>query len=155
MTDTSTPEQKLEQLIRSKPEQDEFCEAAVRLIADSNDAFDWVGIYLAEDEILQLPETYYQGAEPDHKVIPFDEGICGASARSRETIVVDDVKSDPRYLACSIYTQSEIVVPIIKNGQLYGVLDLDSDTLAAFQSDEQSFLESAANLIADYFNNHT
>lgn len=153
MVRTNTLQQKLQELVRRNQEPDQFCEEAVRLIADSKDLYDWVGIYLAEDETLHLPETFFQGADADHKVIPFDEGICGAAARNRETVVVDDVNSDPRYLACSIFTQSEIVVPILKNGRLFGVLDLDSDTPAAFQSAEQASLESAAELIGTYLQN--
>lgn len=133
---------------------DVFCENAVDLIEQSNPKFDWVGIYRADENLLTLPERFYQGTEPDHKEIPFDEGICGAAARERATIVVDDVNSDPRYLACSLYTQSEIVVPIIAGETLYGVLDLDSDTPAAFGSVEQQTLESAAEIIAGIFQKH-
>ena len=61
-----------------------------------------------------------------------DSGICGAAVREEDTIIVDDVNSDPRYLACSLETKSEIVVPIFKNGKVVGELDIDSHTPAAF-----------------------
>lgn len=129
---------------------DQFCEQAVKYIKDSNDKFDWVGIYLAHENRLHLPSNYFQGPDPDHKEISFSEGICGASASEKSTITVDDVNSDPRYLACSIHTRSEIVVPIIYNDELLGVLDLDSDAPAAFGKEERTALEDAARVIGEY-----
>ena len=146
--------EELRHLSNAKLTRDEFCHKAAGIIADSSEQYDWVGIYLTSDEALTLPEDYYRGLEPEHKVIPFDEGICGAAATQRETVVVDDVTSDPRYLACSISTQSEIVVPIITDQTLYGVLDLDSDTPAAFSTQDQEFLEAAAAIIGKFFSNH-
>ncbi|MCF7804004.1 MAG: GAF domain-containing protein [Candidatus Marinimicrobia bacterium] len=145
----------LESLADDAPDPDSFCTDAVRLIKQSNGKYDWVGIYASRENRLSLPESWFQGATPEHTEISFDEGICGAAARERNTVVVDDVNSDPRYLACSIFTQSEIVVPILsEDGTLYGVLDLDSDTPAAFQSEEQQSLENAAAIIARYFSTH-
>ena len=86
--------------------------------------FDWVGFYMiekglpGEDPVLVLGP--YVGAETPHKRIPLNQGICGAAASSGKTLVVDDVKSDPRYLACSIETRSEIVVPVIVKGKVGG-----------------------------------
>jgi len=130
---------------------DEFCPQAVQLIRDSNEVFDWVGIYLLKGQDLVLPEDYYIGLPSEHTRIPLSQGICGAAATQRNTQVVKDVREDPRYLACSIYTRSEVVVPILHHQTLFGVLDLDSDTPAAFQAPEVRFLESAADLIGAYF----
>ena len=67
-----------------------------------------------------------------HTRIPLNQGICGAAASSGQTVVVDDVSTDPRYLACSLETKSEIVVPIFVDGKVVGELDIDSHFPAAF-----------------------
>ncbi|NIQ08772.1 MAG: GAF domain-containing protein, partial [Gammaproteobacteria bacterium] len=108
---------------------------SVRHIQEYKPYYDWVGVYRLANGELVLPAGWFIGSEPEHQRISLDEGICGAAASDRETIVVDDVRTDPRYLACSIATRSEIVVPIQWQESLYGVLDLDSDTPAAFGTD--------------------
>ena len=78
--------------------------------------YTWVGIYLLEgDELVLGP---YLGKPSPHTRIPLNRGICGAAASQKETIIVDDVNTDPRYLACSIETKSEIVVPIMRDGDV-------------------------------------
>jgi len=148
---SSDPLTTLRQLSNSGIPADQFCPQAVQCIQSYSEQFDWVGIYLLKGESLVLPGQYYVGLSPDHTRIPLDQGICGAAATEQKTIVVENVRKDPRYLACSIRTQSEVVVPILHDQSLYGVLDLDSDTPAAFQSQEIRFLESAADLIGAYF----
>ena len=107
--------------------------------------YTWVGIYVLDGEELVLGP--YLGKPSPHTRIPLGRGICGAAAAERATIVVDDVNSDPRYLACSIETQSEIVVPIMRNGVVLGEIDIDSDEQAAFGKQDRELLESiAANL---------
>lgn len=144
-------EHQLANLIDSGVAPNDFFPEAVQHIRQCNNRFDWVGIYVIQNHELVLLPGYYDGMEPEHKRISLEEGICGAAASARATIVVDDVRSDPRYLACSISTQSEIVVPITKGSTLYGVLDLDSDTPAAFKTPEIQLLERTADLLAEYF----
>ncbi len=141
----------LQHLIDSGVSPDIYFPEAVQYIRQCNSRFDWVGIYVLQNDELVLPPGYYDGMEPEHKHISLEEGICGAAASAGATIVVNDVRSDPRYLACSISTQSEIVVPIMKGRTLYGVLDLDSDTPAAFKTPEIRLLERTAELLAEYF----
>ncbi|MEO6223478.1 MAG: GAF domain-containing protein [Vicinamibacterales bacterium] len=115
--------------------------------------YTWAGIYLLEgDELVLGP---YLGKPSPHTRIPLGRGICGAAATERVTIVVDDVNSDPRYLACSIETRSEIVVPIIvaegpgaDSGRVLGELDIDSDRPAAFGQDDRDLLEAVAAALA-------
>jgi len=109
-------------------------------------AYTWVGIYqLIGDELVLGP---FLGAPSPHTRIPLGRGICGAAATERSTIIVDNVHSDPRYLACSIETQSEIVVPVMRNGTVLGEIDIDSDTPAAFGPRDKQLLEAAAALLA-------
>jgi L-methionine (R)-S-oxide reductase len=89
----------------------------------------------------------YQGAMTVHTRISLNQGICGAAAASGKTVVVDDVKKDPRYLACSIETKSEIVVPIFVHGKVAGELDIDSHFLAAFTDEDRELVEYCAALV--------
>jgi GAF domain-containing protein len=124
---------------------------AVRCVVDlvhaASPRHDWTGIYLMDaggDLVLE----HFIGKPSPHTRISLDRGICGAAARQKETVVVDDVRSDPRYLACSLETQSEIVVPIMKDGRVLGEIDIDSHTPAAFDAHERRALEQVAALLA-------
>ncbi|MDR3747452.1 MAG: GAF domain-containing protein [Acidobacteriota bacterium] len=113
--------------------------------------FDWVGFYmidpgrLGEDPMLVLGP--YVGAETPHKRIPLNQGICGAAVSTGQTVVVDDVNADPRYLACSIETKSEIVAPIFVKDSVVGELDIDSHAPAAFSDADQQLVEHCAALV--------
>jgi L-methionine (R)-S-oxide reductase len=90
----------------------------------------------------------FRGRPTEHTRIPVAAGICGRAAREKRTVIVDDVTADPSYLACSLETRSEIVVPIMKGGVVYGEIDIDGDAAAAYGPADQRFLEEAARLIA-------
>jgi GAF domain-containing protein len=119
--------------------------------------YDWVGWYMIEkngtDSALVLGP--YAGAETPHKRIPLNQGICGAAASSGETVVVDDVNSDPRYLACSIQTRSEIVAPVYVRGKVVGELDIDSHEAAAFGATDRELVEHCATLLGKYLESHS
>ena len=109
--------------------------------------YTWVGIYLLEhDELVLGP---YLGKPSPHTRIPLGRGICGAAATAKATIIVDDVNSDPRYLACSLETQSEIVVPIMRGAEVLGEIDIDSDSRAAFGPQDREMLEAVAALLSE------
>ena len=117
--------------------------------------YNWVGFYMIEksalpgvDPILVLGP--YVGPDTPHKRIPLNKGICGAAAASGTTIVVDDVNSDPRYLACSVNTKSEIVAPIIFKREVVGELDIDSNRPAAFGPQDRKLVEHCAALVGKY-----
>jgi len=116
--------------------------------------YDWVGFYMIEeggvDEEPVLVLGPYVGAVTQHKRIPLNRGICGAAASTGRTVIVDDVSQDPRYLACSIETKSEIVVPIVVKGEVVGELDIDSHTPAAFKPDDRQLVEHCARLVGQY-----
>ncbi|MEM8559775.1 MAG: GAF domain-containing protein [Bacteroidota bacterium] len=102
----------------------------------------WTGFYRAvSDDLLVIGP--YQGGHGCLR-IPFDRGVCGAAARTRETQLVPDVEAFPGHIACSSSTQSEIVVPVLTpDGRLLAVLDLDSDWPDAFTAEEdQAALEA-------------
>ena len=113
--------------------------------------YNWVGFYMLEPgahpPVLVL--GHYQGAMTPHTRIPLNQGICGAAASSGKTVVVDDVSQDSRYLACSLETKSEIVVPIFVHGNVAGELDLDSHFPAAFGSEDRELIEYCAQLVSN------
>ena len=111
--------------------------------------YNWVGFYMLERGASSpaLVLGHYQGAMTPHARIPLNQGICGAAASSGKTVVVDDVAKDPRYLACSLETKSEIVVPIFVRGEVVGELDIDSHFPAAFGSEDRALVEYCAQLV--------
>ncbi len=129
--------------IAASPDLDAALRAAVDGLARSSPRYHWVGIYRLEGDTLVLHNQI--GRATPHTRIPISQGLCGAAARERRTIVVDDVRADPRYLACTLETRSEIVVPIIsESGHVFGEIDLDSDEPAAFGPADRRLVEAAA-----------
>ncbi len=108
-----------------------------------------VYIYLLQGETLVLGP--YRGRPTEHTRIPIGAGICGRAARVKETVTVDDVNADAEYIACSLDTRSEIVVPIMRGSRVFGEIDIDSDVPAAFTGDDRKFLEQVTRAIAPKF----
>lgn len=136
----------LGQMAKESSAAESLLAEAVNLLHHERPHYNWVGIYLLEGGELVLGP--YVGKPTPHARIPLDKGICGAAAASGRTVIVDDVNADPRYLACSFETHSEIVVPIIRGGRVLGEIDIDSDRLAAFTEDDRALLESVAEILA-------
>ena len=121
-------------------------ETAVRLLKEHMPQYTWVGIYqLHGNELVLGP---FVGRPSPHTRIPLGRGICGAAAAERQTIVVDDVSTDARYLACSPDTKSEIVAPIMRGGEVLGEIDIDSDQAAAFGPADRELVEAVAAMLA-------
>ena len=110
--------------------------------------YDWVGFYWMNDADQHLELGAYAGAPTDHVRIPYGTGICGQVAVSGTLLNVDDVASSDNYLACSLETKSELVVPIRSNDRLVGQLDIDSHTLRAFTDDDVHFCVLLCDLVA-------
>jgi L-methionine (R)-S-oxide reductase len=132
--------------IEQAPSYTEAMLQAVNVLKEEMPDYSWVGIYLLDGQELMLGP--YRGKPSPHTRIPLNQGICGAAASTRETIIVDDVDADPRYLACSLETRSEIVVPIMRGGEVLGEIDIDSDRKAAFGPADRELLEAVAALLA-------
>ncbi|MEQ2527034.1 GAF domain-containing protein [Bacillaceae bacterium CLA-AA-H227] len=102
------------------------------------DRVNWVGFYLSEGNELVLGP--FQGL-PACVRIPYGKGVCGTSASEKKTLRVEDVHQFPGHIACDAASQSEIVVPMIKNGEVIGVLDIDSPEKNRFDEIDQENLE--------------
>ena len=126
-------------------------EFSVELIATRLPHYNWVGFYMLDPtDVDMLVLGPFHGAPTEHVRIPVTEGICGAAVAQGQTVIVEDVAADPRYLACSIETKSEIVVPIRASGRIVGEIDIDSHALNAFGAHDRLFLEECAEILAEY-----
>ena len=137
--------------IDQAPSYSEAMAQAVNVLKEQMPDYSWVGVYLMDGQELILGP--YRGKPSPHTRIPLNQGICGAAASTRETIIVDDVDADPRYLACSLETRSEIVVPIMRGAEVLGEIDIDSDKKAAFGPADRELLEAVAHLLSEKFAN--
>lgn len=118
--------------------------AILKQIKDLN----WAGFYLVQNETMYLGP--FQG-EVACTTIKKGNGVCGTAFLKKETIIVDDVSKFEGHIACSKLSKSEIVVPIMKNNEVLGVIDLDSPKLARFNQNHQQILEKIAELLAKLF----
>lgn len=118
--------------------------------------YNWVGFYMLEKDGPQdvLVLGPFRGTMTPHTRIPLNQGICGAAASTGKTIIVDDVNADSRYLACSLETKSEIVVPVFVEKKVVGELDIDSHFLAAFSPEDRALCEHAAAVLGRWLEKH-
>ena len=137
------------ELALASPNAQHLMQAMVKLLHERMLKYNWVGFYMLEPgaQPPMLVLGAFEGAMTPHTRIPLNQGICGAAASSGRTIVVDDVTKDPRYLACSLETKSEIVVPVFAHSKIAGELDIDSHFPAAFTLDDQGLVQHCAALV--------
>lgn len=120
---------------------------AVRALKDARPKYDWVGIYLLEGDELVLHN--YVGKPTEHTRIPVGTGVCGTAVARGEDLNVPDVSALDNYLACSVETQSEIVVLIRRDDRILGQIDIDSDAKGAFGDEDLRELRAVADALAD------
>jgi len=143
-------EDEITEKVQSAGGPDDAVRALVNALSEDFTKYTWVGVYRVAGDILTLGENDFVGNVPDYQEIKLTEGICGACATARETIIVPDVCNDPRYLACSPEVKSEIVVPILHQRELIGVLDIDGEELDAFGEDDKVFLQNLVRRTSGY-----
>lgn len=107
--------------------------------------FFWIGFYMLKGNELVLGP--YQGPVACTR-IQMGKGVCGAAALRRETVIVPDVDKFPGHIACSSLSRSEIVIPLLKENEVWGVLDVDSDSLNMFDDIDKKYLEELCNVIS-------
>ncbi len=146
----------LSALATSATNADALMNSIVQLMHGKLTRYNWIGFYMIDPkDANMLVLGPFRGSMTPHTRIPINQGICGAAASSGQTVVVDDVNKDPRYLACSIETKSEIVVPVFARGKVVGELDIDSHFLAAFGYDDRRLCEHAAQLLGKFIESHS
>src|ERR1700747_2790466 len=141
--------EKLDSLAASAGSAQDLMAGIAKLFHQEMLRYNWVGFYMLEKDGAQdmLVLGPFRGTITPHTRIPLNQGICGAAASTGKTVMVDDVSRDPRYLACSIETKSEIVVPVFVRGKIVGELDIDSHFQAAFSDEDRELLEFCASLV--------
>jgi len=148
----SKPEQYAQLLEQARAlvygENDRIANAAnlAALVYHALPELNWAGFYLFDGKELVVGP--FQGL-PACVRIPLHKGVCGAAATQRVTQRIDDVDAFPGHIACDSASRSELVVPLVKEGVLVGVLDLDSPRLARFDADDQAGLEAIARVFVD------
>ena len=123
-----------------------FANASSLLMLELSEV-NWAGFYLLKNGKLILGP--FQG-KPAVAEIEIGAGVCGTAAQTRETQIVEDVHTCCNHIACDFSTNSEIVVPIFANRELYGVIDIDSPVNARFDNEDVKGLEAAANILSDF-----
>ncbi|WP_416318196.1 GAF domain-containing protein [Thermoanaerobacterium thermosaccharolyticum] len=136
----------VEKASREIDDLDYFYHEVVKILDSNVPYYNWTGFYFMQDGLLQLGP--YIGRPTEHVKIKVGQGICGRAVAENSTIVVDDVTKEENYLACSIETKSEIVVPIRVGDEIIGEIDIDSDEKSAFDDDDRNFLEAVADIVS-------
>ncbi len=137
----------LEELLRGETDALANLANAAGLLNAALPKINWCGFYLKKaDELVLGP---FQG-KPACVRIPLGKGVCGTAAALRETVVVPDVNAFPGHIACDSESNSEIVLPLVKDGELLGVLDLDSPVLGRFDEQDARGLNELAEIFLDY-----
>jgi GAF domain-containing protein len=127
---------------------EDFLSDVVRRLRARMAGWHWVGIYFLVGDTLVLGP--YVGEPTEHVRIPIGIGVCGTAVAQNANIIVDDVRSQENYLACSIGTRSELVVLIRDGGEVVGQFDIDSDNVGAFSRHDEALLERLAGLVSSH-----
>lgn len=122
-----------------------------RSLKEKVDHYDWVGFYLVdpqkERELVLGP---YAGEPTEHTSIGFGQGICGQAAETGKLFLIQDVSGEDNYLSCSPEVRSEIVLPIFRDGELVGELDIDSHSFEPFTDLDTVLLEGICRIVSSY-----
>jgi len=125
-------------------------QAVCDLLKKEKQFYDWVGFYFKNGNKKELKLAQFAGKPTEHIIIPFGKGICGQVAVSNKNFIVEDVTQQDNYISCGIDVRSEIVIPIFKNGENIGQIDIDSHTINAFNEDDTKLLEFVCKLVSDH-----
>jgi len=127
---------------------DALLRKAVRRIADADERYDWVGVYLlGDDGVLWLHN--YVGEPTEHAKIPVGTGVCGRAVAERTNLNIGDVSEEENYLACSPDVQSELVVLIRAGDDIFGQIDIDSEEKDAFTEEDEIAMIGIADKLAE------
>jgi len=143
---------RVREIVKEPSSTNEKLLAICKLLMDKIPHYNWVGFYLVDQsrkrELVLGP---FIGESTEHVRIPFGKGICGQAAERGATFIVQDVSKEINYLSCSPKVKSEMVIPIFKNGEIIGELDIDSHTLSPFTKEDRVFLENICKIVSELF----
>ena len=143
--------QELQTFSQTTPTVQSLMEQMAKRLHEKMTRFNWTGFYLVDPaDAGYLIVGPYAGSFTPNSRFPITRGLCGAAASSGQVVVVQDVSTDPRYLAGSSMVKSEIVVPIYVNKKLEAELDIESYFADTFTKSEQEFVEACAGVVANY-----
>lgn len=148
MTDYQMLKQQITALIEGEPDIIANLSNVSALLNQTMDTINWVGFYLVKDEELVLGP--FQG-KPACVRIPLHKGVCGAAVREARSMLVDDVHQFDGHIACDAASRSELVVPILSQGKVVAVLDIDSPVEARFSESDREGIEMAVKAIEHLF----
>jgi GAF domain-containing protein len=151
MTTSNFPDifQSINQMVKDNPK--DLLLRICELLKKDVYHYDWVGLYILDKERNELVLGPFAGKPTPHTHIQVGKGICGQVAESGQTIVVQDVTQVENYISCGLEVQSEIVVPILKNGRFVAELDIDSHSPAPFKPEDGQFLAKICDLLSEHF----
>jgi len=142
---------RVRELAESSSSLKEVTQEICEYLRNHNPLFDWVGFYWINPENAQeLILGSFSGEPTEHIAIPVGKGICGQAAEKKETFVIQDVRLEDNYLSCNPSVLSEMVVPIFKEGEITGELDIDSHTESPFTIRHREFLEEVARIVGTF-----
>jgi len=141
--------QKIGEIAKGELDKHTKLKAICKLLKDNISHYDWVGFYFVDkttqNELILGP---FEGEPTEHVRIQFGRGICGQAAQLKRTFIVQDVSKETNYLSCNPNVKSEIVIPIFKNGEIVGELDIDSHTRSAFTDKDKVFLGKVCEIVS-------
>ncbi len=141
----------IESFVTSGVTRSEILLNTCKLLKDKVYYYDWVGFYLPDEQNSNLMLDSYVGKPTEHTMIPVGKGVCGQVAESSKLKIVQDVSQEENYIACSIDVQSEIVVPVLKDGKFVAEIDIDSHSPSPFSADDEKFLTSVCQKLSVLF----
>ena len=143
--------QEIEALVASGLVRSEILLNTCKLLKKEVYHYDWVGFYILDlkEPILKLGS--YIGKPTEHTMIPVGKGVCGQVAKNKKLKIVQNVNLEENYIACSLDVQSEIVVPILKEGDFVAEIDIDSHSPSPFTTDDENFLTTVCQKLSKLF----
>lgn len=141
----------VDELIQIEQSTDALLMKICKLLQSQVEHFDWVGFYILQPGEQMLILGPFVGKPTEHTHIAIGKGVCGQVAANKHTMIVQDVSQMDNYIACSLDVKSEIVVPILKNGQFVAEIDIDSHSPAPFTRHDQILLETIGEKIQHLF----
>lgn len=138
----------IEKILNSTQKKEVVLQEICDYLESSISYYDWVGFYFKNGTKNELKLGPFTGEPTEHTIIPFGKGICGQVAVSNENFIVQDVQEQDNYISCGWKVKSEIVIPIFKNGENIGQIDIDSHTVNPFTNKDELLLEFVCEQVA-------